>query len=178
MRKLSKFGFQGCLFLCLLLSFASPTAFAAETPETSQEQLASPSIPQSALLAWAERAVELSLSYDYNSYQQNLKNAAHYFTPASWKEFNSALEKSKNIAEIINRKLSIKVTPTSGSKIVDQGLSQGSFTWKISVPIQRVLAGATQSKVQSGVVTLHVSKVTKDQNPQGLAIVSFSSEFK
>ncbi len=181
MKHWNNLSLHGLLLLVALFSATVSTAFAAETTKVNTQQLASPEVPQSALFAWTERAVTNTLSYDYNNYQQVFKDASTYFTPDAWKEFYAALEKSGNITLVVKHKLAVKVTSTGTAKILDQGIVQGGYTWKIAVPVQVVFtnpANPSSSKIQKGTATVQVSRVPKEVNAQGLAIVSFSTAFK
>ncbi len=168
----------------LLLLFLSFFSLLLVTPSWAQTPAVNPlttaELPQSTLLAWAERAIISTFSYDYKNYKDVQKNAAGYFTAQAWKEYNRALVASGNLKAITAHKMRITAVP-GAAKIVDQGVLAGHYNWKIEIPVKLIyqnIEDNNEVQEQNVVITLLVSKTPPNINPQGIAISSLVMQQK
>ncbi|HVV69529.1 MAG TPA: DotI/IcmL family type IV secretion protein [Gammaproteobacteria bacterium] len=159
------------LLVTATFTLATPSLAAPPAPNP----LATPELPQSALLGWTEQAVLKTFNLDYKNYKDVLKAASRNFTPQAWKEYNRALDASGNITTIKERKLRLSGTLDGDAKIISQDAKTGIYTWKIEMPVKLVYASTENNaevQEQLGSITVTVVKTPPNINAQGIAINS------
>lgn len=172
------------IFINLLLAFIiyylathrpEPKYFAtsADGRITPIYPLTAPMVSDSALLQWANQAAVSSYTYNFSTYRKELQDASEYFTPGGWRDFESALESSRNLETVINKKLVVTAVATGAPVILDRGVLNGQYSWKVQMPLLVTYESASTTIQQPILVTMLVTRVSTLNVPKGIAIAQF-----
>ena len=157
------------------LSKPAPVYFATQTNGSLIEiqPLTEPLIAQETLLTWATRAAVTAYSFNFVDWQNDLNNAQQYFTATGFKNFVDALKASGNLDTVVAKRLVVQATVVDVPRIIQQGLIQGRYAWKIQIPMLVKYTSASENLRQPILVTILVARVPTTQYPQGIAIAQF-----
>ncbi len=173
------------LLLCLLSLFLlvylivhppKPRYFAVDPSGrmTPLVPLKQPNMAPSALLQWASQAAITSYSYNFVNYRQELQAAAEFFTPRGWRSFEDALSSSNNLKAIVDKKLVVSAVATGAPVILWQGTwVDGSYAWRVQMPLKVSYQSATQLIGQSVVVTMLIKRISTLYSARGIGIEQF-----
>lgn len=159
-----------------LLTHRSPPTYFATTSDGRVLRLYSldePVVSLAELLQWATLAATSANTYSFADYQNELAKASVYFTPAGWREFYSALEKSNGLTLVISKKVNVSAVATGAPVVVDQGVFSGTYKWRIQLPMLLTYEGASSKATQAIVVEILVTRVSTLDTPKGIAIDAF-----
>src|ERR1700722_7113604 len=130
------------LFLSFIVYYLSthrsePQYFAvsADRRVTQLYPLSAPIVSDSALLQWANQAAVAAYTYNFFNYRKALEDASEYFTPGGWSDFESALQSSHNLESVIAKKLGVTAVATGAPVILDRGVLNGHYSWKVQMPL-------------------------------------------
>jgi intracellular multiplication protein IcmL len=137
-----------------------------------------PMVSTSELLQWAARAATSVFTYSFGNYREQLQTASENFTPEGWKNFEEALQSSRNLELVIAKKVDSNAVATGAPVVVEQGILNGHYAWKIQVPVLITYESAGYRNRQAVLVTMLVTRVSTLDNPRGIAIASFYSTEK
>ena len=183
--------FRKCQILCLgllliivietfalinLVSKPVEVQYFATDPQgriTKLHPLSQPMISQEAILSWANQAIVRAYTYNFVSYRGQLQALSEAFTPEGWKQFESALVKTRNLQTVIAQQLVATAVPTGAPVIEDQRIIAGRYSWKISMPILVKYQSSSKNYSQSLVVRVIIQRVPVYTNPKGVGIVQF-----
>jgi len=132
-----------------------------------------PNLSQSALLQWANTAAIAAYTYDFVNYRQALQAASEYFTPDGWNSFMAALDTSGSLQNVINKKLIVSAVATGAPVVVQQGLLEGRYTWKVQMPMLITYQSPSQFSRQSATVTMLVTRISTLTSARGVGIAQF-----
>ena len=157
------------------MSKPAPVYFATQTNGSLIEiqPLTEPLIAQETLLTWATRAAVTAYSFNFVDWQNDLNNAQQYFTATGFKNFVDALKASGNLDTVVAKRLVVQATVVDVPRIIQQGLIQGRYAWKIQIPMLVKYTSASENLRQPILVTILVARVPTTQYPQGIAIAQF-----
>ncbi|MFI4957200.1 MAG: type IVB secretion system apparatus protein IcmL/DotI [Gammaproteobacteria bacterium] len=157
------------------VSKPAPVYFATQTNGSLIEiqPLTEPLIAQETLLTWATRAAVTAYSFNFVDWQNDLNNAQQYFTATGFKNFVDALKASGNLDTVVAKRLVVQATVVDVPRIIQQGLIQGRYAWKIQIPMLVKYTSASENLRQPILVTILVARVPTTQYPQGIAIAQF-----
>ena len=124
------------------------------------------------ILAWATGVAITAYSYDYINYRTDLQSVASSFTSDGWQSFLGALQSSRMLDTVLAQQLIMNATPTGAPVIQQQGIVNGRYSWKISIPMLVKLNGPTTIS-QPVMVYMLIQRVALVNNPKGIAINSF-----
>src|SRR3990167_10591649 len=119
-----------------------------------------PNMPQPALLEWANEAATAAFTYDFGNYREALQAASQYFTPDGWRDFMNQLSSSTNLNAVITKKLVVKATATGAPVILQEGLLNGVYAWRVTMPMVIVYESASQVAQQNVIVTMLITRVS------------------
>jgi len=180
----------GALLLMLVINIAligivfyqifsppSPQYFATSTDGriTPLYPLSEPMVAPNELLQWAERASVAAYTYNFVNYREALQRVQNDFTPDGWKYFEKALKDSMTLETVIAKKLVVSAVATGAPVILDQGVINGRYAWKVQMPLLVTFQSSTEQTQQSLIMTMVISRVPTVDVPRGIAIVSFVS---
>lgn len=153
----------------------APVYFATQTNGSLIEiqPLTEPLIAQETLLTWATRAAVSSYSFNFVDWQNELNNVQQYFTSTGFKNFLDALKASGNLDTVVAKRLVVQATVTDVPRIIQQGMIQGRYAWKIQIPMLVKYTSASEELRQPVLVTMLIARVPTTQYPQGIAIAQF-----
>jgi intracellular multiplication protein IcmL len=140
------------------------------TPLISLDQ---PNISQSALLQWANTAAISAYTYNFVNYQEALQAASESFTPDGWSAFIEALEASNNLNAVKAKKLVVSAVATGAPVILQQGVLNGTYAWRVQMPMLITYQSASQFSRQSIIVTMLVTRISTLNSPRGIGIAQF-----
>lgn len=131
-----------------------------------------PNLPPSAVLQWANQAAIAAYTYNFVNYRAELQAASEFFTPDGWSSFLTALQNSNNLNTVISKKLVVSAVATGAPIVLDQGVIDGVYTWKIQMPLLVSYQSASQLAQQQIVVTLIVKRISTLNSARGIGIDS------
>lgn len=124
------------------------------------------------ILAWATNVAITTYTYDYINFRSDLQTVAASFTSDGWDMFLTALQNSRMLDTVMAQKLVMTASPTGAPVIQQQGVINGKYSWKISIPMLVKLNGSTNI-TQPVQVYMLIQRVALVNNPKGIAITSF-----
>ncbi len=136
--------------------------------------LSDPVVSKAELLTWATVAATSANTYSFVNYRQELQNASQFFTPNGWNEFQAALKRTRNLETVIAKKLVVNAVATGAPVILDQGIINGAYAWRIQLPILMTYESANTKIPQPAMVTMVVTRVPTLDTPKGIAISEFN----
>lgn len=157
------------------LTKPAPVYFATQTNGSLIEiqPLTEPLVRQETLLTWATRAAVTAYSFNFVDWQNDLNNAQQYFTATGFKNFVDALKASGNLDTVVAKRLVVQATVVDVPRIIQQGLIQGRYAWKIQIPMLVKYTSASEDLRQPILVTMLIARVPTTQYPEGIAIAQF-----
>lgn len=134
-----------------------------------------PMIAPGELLQWASRAAVSAYNYNFVNYRDALQNLQNEFTPDGWKWYEDALKSSRILETVIAKKLVVSAVPTATPVILEQGVVNGRYAWKVQQPLLVTYQSPNEQTQQPVVITMIISRVPTVDVPKGVAVVSFIS---
>lgn len=134
-----------------------------------------PNQSDSAILQWANQAAIATFSYNFVNYRSELVAASGFFTAEGWDQFISALGSSNNLDAVKAKKLVVSAVATSAPVILQKGVLNGRYSWRIQMPILVTYQSASEFSQQNLNVTMLVSRVDTLNSPRGIGIAQFVS---
>jgi intracellular multiplication protein IcmL len=137
------------------------------------QALSMPVVSSQALMAWANEAAVTAYTYNFVNYRQQLQDASEFFTPDGWKNFEIALESSRNLQTVISKKLVATAVATGAPVIEDQRVIAGKYVWKVGLPILVKYESASTNFNQTLYIRMIITRVSTVTYPKGIAISQF-----
>lgn len=122
------------------------------------------------LLQWVSNVLPQSFVFDFNHYNDQLKDSAQYFTPDGWKVFLDLLNVYANYDNVLAYKLFINASPSGAPAILNQGLIAGRYGWWVQIPIDINYAGYSPPPNKTVVFQVLVVRVSTLNNLTGVGI--------
>ena len=132
-----------------------------------------PNQSDSAVLQWANQAAIAAFSYNFVNWRQELQAASGFFAPTGWDQFNEALKASNNLRAVIENKLVVSAVATSAPIILQKGILNGVFSWRIQMLILVTYQSASEFSQSNNTVTMLVTRVDTLNYPRGIGIAQF-----
>ena len=140
------------------------------TPLFSLDQ---PNQSDSAVLQWANQAAIAAFSYNFVNYRTELQASSGFFTAEGWDQFIKALEESNNVVAVKAKKLIVSAVATKAPVILQKGLLNGVYAWRVQMPLLVTYQSASEFSQQNNVVTILISRVSTLNSPRGIGISQF-----
>jgi intracellular multiplication protein IcmL len=155
----------------------APKYFATSTDGriTPLYPLSEPMMAPAEVLQWSAQAAVAAYSYNFVNYREALQNVQNSFTPDGWKFFEEALRGARTLEMVITKKLVVSAVATAAPVMLEQGIINGRYAWKVQLPLLVTYQSASEQTQQPIVVTMVISRVPTVNMPRGIAIVSFVS---
>lgn len=125
------------------------------------------------VLQWVSTAVQRAFSLDFVHWRQQLQDASVNFTDSGWHWFLSAFNKSGNLKTLVTLQMVSNASVTGAPEIQYQNVLNGTYVWKISIPILVTYSNMQRTINQPMQVTLIVQRVPVQDNPNRIAISQF-----
>lgn len=132
-----------------------------------------PNQSDSAVLQWANLAAIAAFTYNFVNYREELQASSGFFTSDGWQQFLTALEQSNNLDAVKAKKLIVSAVATRAPIILQKGLLNGRYSWRIQMPILVTYQSASEFSQQNNVVTMLVTRVSTLNSPRGIGISQF-----
>ncbi len=132
-----------------------------------------PNQSDSAVLQWANQAAIAAFSYNFVNYRTELQASSGFFTAEGWDQFLKALEDSNNLVAVKAKKLIVSAVATKAPVILQKGLLNGRYAWRVQMPLLVTYQSASEFSQQNNVVTILISRVSTLNSPRGIGISQF-----
>lgn len=132
-----------------------------------------PNQSDSAVLQWANQAAIASFTYNFVNYRDELQASSGFFTPEGWDQFLNALQQSNNLDAVKAKKLIVSAVATRAPIILQKGILNGNFSWRVQMPILVTYQSASEFTQQNNVVTMLITRVSTLNSPRGIGISQF-----
>ncbi|MFI4962700.1 MAG: type IVB secretion system apparatus protein IcmL/DotI [Legionellales bacterium] len=136
-------------------------------------QLNEPNQSDSAVLQWANQAAIASFTYNFVNFRDELQASSGFFTADGWDQFLGALQQSNNLDAVKAKKLIVSAVATRAPIILQKGVLNGSYSWRVQMPILVTYQSASEFTQQNNVVTLLITRVSTLNSPRGIGISQF-----
>lgn len=135
--------------------------------------LSEPNQSDSAVLQWANQAAIASFTYNFVNYRDELQASSGFFTAEGWDQFLNALQQSNNLDAVKAKKLIVSAVATRAPIILQKGVLNGNFSWRVQMPILVTYQSASEFTQQNNVVTMLITRVSTLNSPRGIGISQF-----
>ena len=132
--------------------------------------LDNPNLGDPAVLSWASQATTDILTFNFQDYQMRLQGNSTYFTSAGWDGFLKALQGSRLLEGMKANQQLMAAVPYKAPVIVDKGVINGQFYWRIQLPIMTSTVSGDKKSTKTQLLNLMVVRVSPLQNPAALGI--------
>lgn len=132
-----------------------------------------PNQSDSAVLQWANQAAIASFTYNFVNFRDELQASSGFFTPEGWDQFLNALKQSNNLDAVKAKKLIVSAVATRAPIILQKGILNGNFSWRVQMPILVTYQSASEFTQQNNVVTMLITRVSTLNSPRGIGISQF-----
>ncbi len=134
-----------------------------------------PNQSDSAVLQWANQAAIAAFTYNFVNYRAELQASSGFFTAEGWDQFLNALQQSNNLEAIKAKKLIVSAVATRAPIILQKGILNGRFAWRVQMPLLVTYQSASEFSQQNLVVTMLITRVSTLNSPRGIGIAQFVS---
>ncbi|MFG0171996.1 type IVB secretion system apparatus protein IcmL/DotI [Legionella pneumophila] len=132
-----------------------------------------PNQSDSAVLQWANQAAIAAFAYNFVNYRDELQASSGFFTAEGWDQFLGALEQSNNLDAVKAKKLVVSAVATRAPIILQKGVLNGRYSWRVQMPILVTYQSASEFTQQNNVVTMLITRVSTLNSPRGIGISQF-----
>lgn len=132
-----------------------------------------PNQSDSAVLQWANQAAVAAFTYNFVNYRTELQASSGFFTSEGWTQFLTALEDSNNLDAVRVKKLIVSAVATSAPIILQKGVLNGRYSWRVQMPMLVTYQSASEFSQQRNVVTLLITRISTLNSPRGIGISQF-----
>lgn len=132
-----------------------------------------PNQADSAILQWANQAAIAAFTYNFVNYRSELQASSGFFTAEGWQQFLNALEQSNNLDAVKAKKLIVSSVATRAPIILQKGILNGRYSWRVQMPILVTYQSASEFSQQNNVVTMLITRVSTLNSPRGIGIAQF-----
>lgn len=140
------------------------------TPLVSLDQ---PNQSDPAVLQWANQAATAAFTYNFVNYHTELQASSGFFTADGWTQFLNALKDSNNLDAVKAKKLIVSAVATQAPIILQKGLLNGVYAWRVQMPILVTYQSASEFSQANNVVTMLITRVPTLNSPRGIGISQF-----
>lgn len=132
--------------------------------------LSMPNQSEASILQWANMAAIAVFSYNFVNYRDELQASSVYFTPEGWKQFLNEIARSNILVAVKAKKLVVSAVATAAPIILDKGLLDGVYSWRVQMPILITYQSASELQETRDTVTMLIRRVSTLNSPRGIGI--------
>ncbi len=140
--------------------------------------LSNPMLKPTKLLDWTRKTVTSAYTFNFANYRKVFENLRKSFTDSGWKDFNDMLKNSRILDEVINKKLFMSTKIVGTPSILDDGIINGHYAWRVQIPVSITYKfadkNAGEETKQSFTINVIVIRVPDLDNPEQVAITNLS----
>lgn len=171
------FGLGGYIYF-QYISRPAPKYFATTTEGALIEliPLDQPNLSTNTLLQWTTQAATSAYTYNFVNYRDAFQQARNYFTPEGYKNYLKAIEDSRNLEAVKEKKLVVSSVPTGAPIVVNEGRIAGRYAWQVEMPMLISYQSATEVIRQNIKLTMLIVRIPTLDSPKGIGIAQFIVE--
>jgi intracellular multiplication protein IcmL len=160
------------LMLYIYLSKPAPVIFRTNNDfrVLTPVPLPEPYLSAADVLQWVSTTLPHAFIYDFNHYQDQLKQATPYFTANGYQVLLNQLNIYANYAQMVANKVFISASPSGAPFIINQGNLNGRYAWWVQMPIYLNYAGYLPPPNKILTLQVLVVRVSTLDNLDGVAI--------
>lgn len=128
------------------------------------------------VLSWSTKAITDAYTFDFVNYRAQLQESRDLFTAEGWKGFQNALNDSGNLRSVVENKFVTTVVPRGAPVVVAEGYRNGSYAWKIEVPIMVTYQSSERRTNQSLLVEAVIVRRSELEHPRGIGIAQIIAQ--
>lgn len=132
-----------------------------------------PNQTDSMVLQWANQAAIAAFTYNFVNYRTELQASSGFFTADGWDQFLTALQQSNNLDAVKAKKLIVSAVATRAPIILQKGILNGAYAWRVQMPILVTYQSASEFSQQNNVVTMLITRISTLNSPRGIGISQF-----
>lgn len=87
------------------------------------------------MLQWVGENLPRAFNFDFNFYNDQLKDAQQFFTPNGWSVFQNHLNNYVSYNYVTSNKLFVSGRAGGAPFILNQGILSGRFAWWVQMPV-------------------------------------------
>lgn len=144
----------------------------SKTPSVPLDQS---NLPSQEVLNWAAKGIVEIYTYNYKNFPQVLTGIRRHFTSEGYDSYMKALDESKNLIAVQDKKLAVSAIATGNNKIVREGNVNGLYTWDVQIPILVTYQSPTETISQNLVVDAEIVRVKNTESAVGIAFHSITA---
>lgn len=134
-----------------------------------------PMVNDQSILSWATTAAVSAYTFNFLNYREQLQTASKYFTHEAFQNYMAKLKDSGNLDAVIKRQLIVTAVPGGAPIIVNEGLLDGRYAWRIQMPILATYQSSSETKYSNPLlVTILIVRVSTTASPDGIAIAQIN----
>lgn len=138
-----------------------------------------PNMPPDQIKAWVIKVVESASTFNFVNYRSQLQDLSRYFTDRGLTTFKKALSVEGLIQAVVQRKWIMTARVSGDITIMQEGLLNGSYAWKFSLPLLVTTWSPPYDSNSKGLTPLKVVVIVARQpllqSESGLGIVQYYS---
>ncbi len=148
------------------------TAVASDGKKMPLTAFYEPNYLPNTVLRWASKAAVASYTFDFVNYNQQVQNAAPYYTRAGWLAYRSSVQDLIN--SITQKQLFVNSVVSGAPVIANQGQLPGKgYAWRVQMPFLVTYQSSEVTTRNSYYVILTIVKVPTNVDPTGIGIGQF-----
>lgn len=132
-----------------------------------------PNLSDRSVLQWASTAVVSIFTYNFVNYRQAFQDNKQYFTDPGWRSFLNAVQQSKDLSTVQDKKLVVSAVLSSAPIVTNEYVLNGRYTWKLQLPVMVTYQSLSEDFHDNFVVAMTVQRVSTLDNISGVGISSF-----
>lgn len=147
-----------------------------------ERPLRDPLFTDEQIIAWAEKAVNDTMTFGYYDHLMRLQDARNYFTLQGWEQFTKAIDDAGILATIgasesatisgVKQVISSSIRPDRKTVIEAQGNSGPVHYWKVKMSIDVNFQRLSQQTLMPWDVEVIILRMSANQSRHGIGIQS------
>ena len=126
-----------------------------------------------AILDFANEATVSAYNYNFVNQKTELQKLSSFFTEQGYGRFIKALKESGNDKWVQSKKLIVSAVATRAPIILQKGLLDGVYSWRVQMPFMATYQSASDFSEQINTVSMLIIRVPTLNSPRGIAISQF-----
>lgn len=136
-----------------------------------------PNVTPTSLLKWVTQAVTSAYTIDFYHYQDTMDNLKQYFTYDGYINYVNSVNASGSLKKIIADKLVVGAVAIDTAVILQEGMMNGVYSWKVQLPLLLTYQGASTTNTKKTiVVNVLITRVPTNLAPKGIGIAQIVDE--
>jgi intracellular multiplication protein IcmL len=156
------------------------TAYFASTPDgilIRLQPLTQPIKSDQFVAQWAAKAAQQVFTFDWVNYRAQMSRASDNFTRNGYNSLITSMNKNNYFQLVTQRRMIVSSVTTGPPVIVDRGILNGIYRWRISMQLLVKYQGVNESDTITVPLTVDmtVQRVSQEVNIRGIGISEFQA---